>query len=426
MTMNRLQRRQRKICKGFINLHKEKFTCNYGQLMAGEFGEVHGAGDEVFIVVTPEKSADGKYHNYFFEPAEPKQRGGQPLTDDSERRVKVDVRLPKWIKDNLKERDESITDNNATRHLTRLERSLYRDLLDLYFDKESAIKNDLEYIFKRTLAHTDEEKQAVKDILLEFFFLDENGAWRNERCDAVIVEYQKGQNQKAKNKEAQNARKEKSREKRKGLFAQLNELGITPKWNSTIAELESELSRVTGHESHAPSTVKPEPKPEPEPEKQCAAKPHNESDEEKKKNRQKILEESELEHYFETFWFSGIRKDNKKKAKPLFKKILKSKPFYEWDNFTKSLVLDIEKRIEVEQLGFDKMLPTTYLNGERWNDSIVEKTVEEKLLKLPADNEKLWQFAKDHGLPEPYSGEDFFTYRARLNTHIQENQVFAK
>jgi hypothetical protein len=94
--------------------------------------------------------------------------------------------------------------------------------------------------------------------------------------------------------------------------------------------------------------------------------------------------------------------------------------------FTEQLVTDIKKRTEVEQLGFDKMLPTTYLNNERWNDSIVEKTIEEKLLKLPAENEKLWSFAKEHGLPNPASGEDFFTYRARLNTHIQENSIFKR
>lgn len=41
--------------------------------------------------------------------------------------------------------------NNATRHLTRVERSVYRDLIELYYDTECPLNNDLEKLFRRAL-----------------------------------------------------------------------------------------------------------------------------------------------------------------------------------------------------------------------------------------------------------------------------------
>jgi len=65
---------------------------------------------------------------------------------------------------------------------------------------------------------------------------------------------------------------------------------------------------------------------------------------------------------------------------------------------------------------------STYLNHAKYNDEIVVK--EKELLKLTAENEKLWEFAKEHDLGNPRSGEDFFQYRARLNGIIQERQLY--
>lgn len=80
-------------------------------------------------------------------------------------------------------------------------------------------------------------------------------------------------------------------------------------------------------------------------------------------------QESDLEYLFGEFWNSGIKKANKKKSKPLFIKLAKSYttgPVY----FTLMLLDDIQERLTINQLGFDAMLPTTYLNGERWDDEI--------------------------------------------------------
>lgn len=93
----------------------------------------------------------------------------------------------------------------------------------------------------------------------------------------------------------------------------------------------------------------------------------------------KDIDQSEIDHNvtdfcFDQFWGSGIRKVNKKKSKPLFSKILKEYATEDGPtayDFTTAMVNDIKKRLNSNQLGFAEMHPTTYLNGERWNDEVI-------------------------------------------------------
>ncbi|BBS32788.1 TPA: hypothetical protein QH575_004817 [Enterobacter kobei] len=71
------------------------------------------------------------------------------------------------------------------------------------------------------------------------------------------------------------------------------------------------------------------------------------------------------------FWGAGLRKDAKVKAKSAFrtkyrdwKKANRGTP----ENFAVMLAEDISTRAKAQQMGFDKLLPASYLNGERWND----------------------------------------------------------
>ncbi|MGS4661364.1 hypothetical protein [Citrobacter farmeri] len=73
----------------------------------------------------------------------------------------------------------------------------------------------------------------------------------------------------------------------------------------------------------------------------------------------------------EIFWGAGLRKDAKVKSRSAFRT-----KFRDWrksthgtpEAFARMLAEDIRSRVEAKQLGFDKLLPTSYLNGERWND----------------------------------------------------------
>lgn len=79
--------------------------------------------------------------------------------------------------------------NNATRHLTRLERSLYSDAIELYYDTEKPLTNDLNKLNRLLLAHTQEEKDALIVVLNEFFILTDDG-YTNKRCDEEIQAFQ--------------------------------------------------------------------------------------------------------------------------------------------------------------------------------------------------------------------------------------------
>ena len=73
--------------------------------------------------------------------------------------------------------------------------------------------------------------------------------------------------------------------------------------------------------------------------------------------------------YFDQFWNAGMRRLNKKAARKSFDRIIKSQP--DKQAFVDMLVEDIQARFRLQQFGFDKMHPTTYLNGERWEDDRV-------------------------------------------------------
>jgi len=80
-----------------------------------------------------------------------------------------------------------------------------------------------------------------------------------------------------------------------------------------------------------------------------------------------------LQEAFDQFWEAGMKKLNKKKALAAFKAQFKAhkkelNPEAPEQHFTTHLINDIKQRLKNQQLGFDGMHPTTYLNGERWND----------------------------------------------------------
>lgn len=86
----------------------------------------------------------------------------------------------------------------------------------------------------------------------------------------------------------------------------------------------------------------------------------------------------QLEVSFDQFWLAGMRKVNKKKALSAYKSQFKAnKKNLDKVNpelhFANHLINDVKKRLDLGQLGFAEMHPTTYLNGERWNDDYPEK-----------------------------------------------------
>jgi hypothetical protein len=86
---------------------------------------------------------------------------------------------------------------------------------------------------------------------------------------------------------------------------------------------------------------------------------------------------------FGLFWDSSLKNGSKKKAHELFTaycKRTKSEPMA----FAMILVNDTAARKKASQFGFDKLHVTTYLNQERWNDTV-----------LPGDKGKPSTFTTD-------------------------------
>lgn len=80
--------------------------------------------------------------------------------------------------------------DKATRHLTRTERSIYRDLIDVYYDTERPLTTDRAALCRLVIARTDEERAAVDQVLAEFFTETDDG-WFHDRCEEELAKYRK-------------------------------------------------------------------------------------------------------------------------------------------------------------------------------------------------------------------------------------------
>ena len=104
--------------------------------------------------------------------------------------------------------------NSATRHLTFVERALYRELLDLYYDTEGPLNADVKKLARRVLASTDEQQHALQQVLDEFFKLRDDG-WHNARCDREIAAYKEKQEQQSRAGKASAAKRAGQKKQRK-------------------------------------------------------------------------------------------------------------------------------------------------------------------------------------------------------------------
>jgi len=75
-----------------------------------------------------------------------------------------------------------------TVHLSRLEHSIYRDLIDWYYLDESPIPLETQSVSRRLRLATEEERNALVAVLQDFFSQSEDG-WRHKRIDSEIAEY---------------------------------------------------------------------------------------------------------------------------------------------------------------------------------------------------------------------------------------------
>jgi len=74
-----------------------------------------------------------------------------------------------------------------TTHLSRLEHSIYRDLIDWYYLDEAPIPLETHSVMRRLRLVSEDEATALKNVLSDFFVRSDG--WRHLRIDQDIVEY---------------------------------------------------------------------------------------------------------------------------------------------------------------------------------------------------------------------------------------------
>lgn len=128
--------------------------------------------------------------------------------------------------------------NTATRHLSRLERGLYRDMLDMYYDTESALDGaDFGRLARRLLCRSDDELAALQFLLEEYFELQEDGRYVQARCERELDIYREKQVGSNEVKQNENLRQKRSRARRAAMFAALRAKGVVPAGTAKMAEL---------------------------------------------------------------------------------------------------------------------------------------------------------------------------------------------
>lgn len=128
--------------------------------------------------------------------------------------------------------------NTATRHLSRIERSVYRDMLDMYYDSETALDgSDMGNLARRLCCVTETEVAAMHYVLGEFFEQQDDGRWVHHRCERELAAYRAQQGEKKSVKQAEKTRQQRSREKRSAIFSALREAGASVAYNAKMVDL---------------------------------------------------------------------------------------------------------------------------------------------------------------------------------------------
>lgn len=79
--------------------------------------------------------------------------------------------------------------NNSTRHLTLVERALYRDLIDMYYHNEQAIDgSDMDKLARRLICQSESDRQALEYVLDEFF-VKRGKRYHHHRIDKELKNY---------------------------------------------------------------------------------------------------------------------------------------------------------------------------------------------------------------------------------------------
>ena len=231
----------------------------------------------------------------------------------------------------------------ATKHLSNMEDLAYRRLLDLYYDGEEPLLNDVKKLAKKIGMR---DFQSEIDEVLSEFFLVEGDTFRHEKADKEIAIYHsKADTARVNGKKGGRPKKTQS------------EPSPNPNNPSPNPEITQSVNLANPEESGLKANNKP--------------LTNNQEpvtiNQEPVTKKEIQIDFVDQENLFDQFWNAGMVKTGKKKCWPIFKKLVSKEKGQDW--WTGMLIADIKQRLSSGQLGFDSMHPSTYLNGERWEDA---------------------------------------------------------
>jgi uncharacterized protein YdaU (DUF1376 family) len=142
----------------------------------------------------------------------------------------------------------------ATSHLTMIEDGAYSRLIRKYYATEKPLPADIAKVQRLVNARSRAEKQAVRDVLEEFFFLEGDG-WHNKRCDEDIAKYQAGEPEREARKANEDERQRRHREERARMFELLRGHDIHLPWNVGIEVLRAEIAKLDSAVTPAPAAT---------------------------------------------------------------------------------------------------------------------------------------------------------------------------
>jgi uncharacterized protein YdaU (DUF1376 family) len=232
--------------------------------------------------------------------------------------------------------------NNATRYLSRIERSIYSDMIDMYYDTEAPLSLDSVALKRKLIARTQEEIDAVDFVLVEFFIKTESG-WFNERCDVEITKYHSNQTAKAQAGKASAAKREQDKQNK---LAKLNSCSTAVQ--QPIDSTQQTLDSVATEGEQNPTN-----------------RQRNPTNQEPITNNQEPLKAyCDFDIPFETFWSLYDKKVSLYKAAPMWMKL---------SNEDRKLIIDYLPRYVKSKP--DKQWrkdPHKFLEDRGWLDEIIE------------------------------------------------------
>lgn len=148
----------------------------------------------------------------------------------------------------------------ATAHLTMLEDAAYCRMLRIYYRTEKPLPADKKQVYRLTRAQSKQERDAVDQVLADFFSLGDDG-WHQTRCDEEVARFVAGEPEREVKKANEDNRMKRHRDERAALFKALTDAGQHAPWNIGMQDLRALVKALQTKPETAPETEPETPAP---------------------------------------------------------------------------------------------------------------------------------------------------------------------